>query len=61
MAKLKITLKKSVIGYNDAVRATVKAMGLKKTNDSVLQEDTPSMRGKIRKVEHLVAVEEVAQ
>ncbi len=61
MAKLKITLKKSVIGSNDTVRETVKSLGLRKTYQSVIHEDTPALRGKIRKVEHLLAVEEVAQ
>jgi len=58
MAKLKITLKKSVIGSNDVVRANVKSLGLHKTNDSVIQEDTPDIRGKIERVKHLLEVEE---
>lgn len=57
MAKIKITLKKSVIGSNDKVRDTVKSLGLKKTNDSVIQEENPSVLGKIEKVKHLVTVE----
>jgi len=61
MAKLKITLKKSVIGSNQTVRETVKSLGLKKTNDSVIQEDSPSVRGKISKLQHLLTVEEVTQ
>jgi len=61
MAKLKITLKKSVIGSNETVRATVKSLGLKKTNSTVIVEDSPTVRGKIRKVEHLVTVEETEQ
>ncbi len=60
MAKLKITLKKSVIGSNDTVRANVKSLGLHKTNDTVIQEDTPDIRGKINKVRHLLEVEELA-
>lgn len=61
MAKLKITLKKSVIGSNDIVRDTVKSLGLTKTQRSVVQEDSPSTRGKIRKIEHLLTVEEAAE
>ncbi len=61
MAKLMITLKKSVIGSNEAVRETVKSLGLKKINSSVIQEDSPSVRGKIRKVEHLLSVDEITQ
>lgn len=57
MANLKITLKRSLIGRPEDQRATVKALGLKKTNSSVVQEDNPVIRGMIRKVEHLVVVE----
>lgn len=59
MAKLKITLKKSVIGTPEDQRATVKALGLKKTNSSVEQEDSPEIRGMIHKVAHLLKVEEL--
>lgn len=58
MAKLKITLKKSVIGSNDVVRANVRTLGLHKTNDSVLQEDTADIRGKIERIKHLLLVEQ---
>ena len=57
--KLKTTLVKSVIGYSEHQRNIVKALGLKKTQSSVIQEDTPSIRGMINKVSHLVSVEEV--
>jgi len=57
MAKLKITLTRSVIGRPEDQKATVKALGLKKTNSFVVQEDTPVIRGMIRKVEHLICVE----
>lgn len=59
MAKLKITLTRSLIGRPETQRATVKALGLGKTNSTVVQEDTPAIRGMVRKVEHLVKVEEV--
>lgn len=59
MAKLKITLTRSLIGRPEDQRATVKALGLKKTNTFVMQDDTPVIRGMIRKVEHLVTVEEI--
>lgn len=61
MAKVKITLKKSVIGSDKTVKDTAKSLGLKKTQQTVIQEDSPSLRGKIRKLEHLLAVEEVAE
>ncbi len=59
MSKLKITLTRSLIGRPEDQRATVKALGLKKTNTFVVQEDTPVIRGMVRKVEHLVTVEEI--
>lgn len=59
MAKIKITLVKSVIGYNEKQRETVKSLGLKKTNSSVIQNDTPDILGKIHRVAHLVKVEKV--
>ena len=57
--KLKITLVKSTIGALDDQQATVKALGLKKTNSSVVHEDNPAVRGMIFKVKHLVKVEEI--
>lgn len=59
MAKLKITLVKSTIGALDDQQATVKALGLKKTNSTVVHEDNPAIRGMIFKVKHLVKVEEI--
>jgi large subunit ribosomal protein L30 len=59
MAKLKITLTRSVIGRPEDQRATVKALGLGKMHSSVVQEDSAVIKGMIRKVEHLVTVEEV--
>ncbi|MCQ2372757.1 MAG: 50S ribosomal protein L30 [Phascolarctobacterium sp.] len=58
MAKLKITLTRSLIGYSQDQRATVRALGLGKINTSVIQEDNKVIRGMIHKVEHLVKVEE---
>lgn len=59
MAKLKITLKKSVIGQKKDQIATVEALGLKKIRDAVEQNDTPQIRGMINKISHLVSVEEL--
>ena len=59
MATLKVTLTRSLIGRPEDQRATVKALGLKKTNSFVIQDDTPVIRGVVRKVEHLVTVEEI--
>lgn len=59
MSKLKITYTKSSIGYNKSQKATVEALGLRKLNQIVEQDDTPVIRGMVKKVEHLVSVEEV--
>lgn len=54
---LKVTLKKSVIGYNKKQRATVKALGLGKVGSSVVQADSPAVLGMINKIPHLLSVE----
>lgn len=59
MAQLKITYTKSVIGYNKTQKATVKSLGLRKLNQSVIHNDTPVIRGMAFKVRHLVTLEEV--
>ncbi|PID86087.1 MAG: 50S ribosomal protein L30 [Chloroflexi bacterium] len=59
MSKLKITYTKSAIGYNKKQKATIQALGLRKLNQTVEQDDTPVIRGMVKKVEHLVTVEEV--
>lgn len=59
MANLKITLVKSTIGALKDQQTTVKALGLRKTNHTVVQPDNPCIRGMIFKVKHLVKVEEV--
>ncbi|MDO4647271.1 MAG: 50S ribosomal protein L30 [Eubacteriales bacterium] len=59
MAKLKITLTKSVIGQKPRTRATVEALGLNKIGKTVEQEDNAAVRGMIQKVRHMVTVEEV--
>ena len=57
--KLKITQTHSIIDRKENQKRTVKALGLGRPNYSVLHEDTPQLRGMIRKVIHLVKVEEV--
>ncbi|WP_340296317.1 50S ribosomal protein L30 [Staphylococcus coagulans] len=58
MAKIQITLTRSVIGRPEIQRKTVKALGLNKIHSSVIVEDNPAIRGQINKVSHLVSVEE---
>ena len=59
MAQVKVILTKSLIGRPADQRATVKALGLKKTNSQVVKEVTPQIEGMLHKVRHLVKVEEV--
>lgn len=59
MEKIKITLTRSLIGRPEDQRATVKALGLGKTNTSVVKEASPAILGMVRKIEHLVTVESV--
>lgn len=54
---IKVTLVKSVIGTKQDHRATVRGLGLKRLNSSAILEDTPAVRGMIRKVAYLVKCE----
>jgi large subunit ribosomal protein L30 len=56
--KLEITLTKSVIGRPQDQRETVKALGLRKVNQTVEQQDNAAIRGMVTKVAHLVTVKE---
>ena len=55
---VKITLVKSPIGYSERHKGTIRALGLKKINQTVEQKDGPVLRGMLSKVAHLVEVEE---
>jgi large subunit ribosomal protein L30 len=59
MAKLKITQIRSAIGREESQKLTIKALGIKRMNHSVIKDDKPEIRGMITKVVHLVKVEEV--
>jgi large subunit ribosomal protein L30 len=56
---LKITLRRSLIGEKPKTRATVESLGLRKINSSVERPDTPSVRGMVHSVKHLLEVEEI--
>ncbi|RXK18683.1 50S ribosomal protein L30 [Macrococcus sp. DPC7161] len=58
MAKLQITLTRSIIGRPETQRKTVAALGLKKMHQTVEVDDNPAIRGQINKVSHLVTVVE---
>ena len=55
---LRITLVRSPIGYDKRQKATVRALGLRHMHQTVQQSDTPSVRGMLASVRHLVRVEE---
>ena len=57
--QIKVTLVRSVIGSNEKVRATIRGLGLRKTNSSSVLDNNPNTRGMISKVHHLLKVEEV--
>ena len=61
MARLKVTQRRSVIHRPQGQKDTVRRLGLKRINDSVVKEDRPEIRGMIAKVSHLVDVEEVSE
>jgi large subunit ribosomal protein L30 len=56
--KLRITLVKSAIGYSEKHKETLRALGFHHISETVEQVDTPSLRGMLRKVNHLVKIEE---
>jgi large subunit ribosomal protein L30 len=58
VAKLKVTLVKSGIGYKEDQKATLRSLGFRRLNQSVVHEDSAAIRGMIQKVRHLVKVEE---
>ncbi|MFC1524563.1 50S ribosomal protein L30 [Thermodesulfobacteriota bacterium] len=57
--QLNVTLKKSKIGSTKRIRATLIGLGLTKTNKTITRKDTPEIRGMLKKVEHLVEVEDL--
>lgn len=59
MAKLKLTLVRSVIGRPKKQKATIEALGLRKMNQTVEKDASPQVRGMVQKVQHLLSVEEV--
>ena len=59
MSALKITLKKSLIGYESSQARCAKALGLGKVGSSVIQPDNGSIRGSIKKLVHVLDVETI--
>ena len=59
MAKIAVTWKKSAIGFPQDQRRTIAGLGLRRLHHTVEHEDTPSIRGMVDKVRHLVEVSDV--
>jgi large subunit ribosomal protein L30 len=59
LARLKLTQQRSSIDRPRDQKATIRALGLKRINHSVVKDDRPEIRGMIAKVSHLIDVEEV--
>jgi large subunit ribosomal protein L30 len=59
MAKLRVTQVRSAAARGAKQRGTIRALGLKRIGDSVVQDDRPEIRGMIHAVEHLIEVEEI--
>ncbi len=58
---LKITLVRSPIGNTERHKATIRALGLRKIGQTIEQKDSPTVRGMIAKVNHLIQIEEVQE
>ena len=61
MAKLRITWKKSAIGYAKEQRITLRTLGFHRLNQTVVHNDSREIRGMVEKVRHLVRVEEAPE
>ena len=59
MAKIRITQVKSKIGSTQRVKNTLEALGLRKLNQTIEKDGTPEIMGMIKKVKHLVSIEEI--
>ena len=55
---VRVTLVKSPIGYNMSQKRTVRALGFRKMNQTVEHKDSPTFRGMVAKIRHLLYVEE---
>ncbi len=60
MSNLTVTLKRSAIGRTEDQRATLRGLGLRRLHQTVVLANTPSNRGMVKKVHHLLEVKETA-
>jgi large subunit ribosomal protein L30 len=61
LSKLKVTWVKSGIGYPKDQKRTIRALGFRRLNQTIEHDDSPSIRGMVQKVRHLVKVEESSE
>lgn len=59
--KLQVTYVKSAIGYPERQKATIRSLGLRKLNQTVVVDDTPDIRGLVNRVSHLIRVQPLAK
>ncbi|MDO4662329.1 MAG: 50S ribosomal protein L30 [Tissierellia bacterium] len=59
MARLEITLKKSLIGRNENQRRIAEVLGLRRPNHTVIKPDNEAIRGMIRKIDFMLDVKEI--
>ncbi len=56
--KLRVTLVKSPIGYTEVQKRTVRALGLRRMNQTVEHTDSPALRGMLQSIVHMIKIEE---
>ena len=61
MSKLKITWKKSAIGYSKDQKQTIRALGFKSLNQTIIHDDSRAIRGMVEKVKHFLHIAEVVE
>jgi large subunit ribosomal protein L30 len=59
VARLRITYRRSAIGYEQSQKDTIQRLGFRRLNQTIEHDDSASIRGMVFKVRHLVDVEEV--
>ena len=57
MTQIRVTYVKSAIGYRQSQKDTIRSLGLRRLNQTVVVDDNPSMRGMVETVRHLVRID----
>jgi large subunit ribosomal protein L30 len=61
VGRIEITQVRSISGRQDKHRRTLRALGLKKNQTSVIHDDTPAIRGMVNQIPHMVTVREIEE